>query len=93
MHDLYAPATNASKYGSIIPYRRACSYLKMKQFKYYWDDYAKTPYILNGRQWLGVEDKKSVRVRGLNENWLLKVLDFNNKSNGFSRNNSFYKNI
>ncbi|KAI6177726.1 hypothetical protein M3Y97_00939500 [Aphelenchoides bicaudatus] len=63
LNGLYSPATNYSKYGSTIPYRKACAYMKMKQFKYTWDDYAKTPYIVNGRQWLAVEDKKSVRAK------------------------------
>lgn len=36
--------------------------MKMPQFKYHWDNYAKTPYIVNGKQWLAIEDRKSVRV-------------------------------
>jgi hypothetical protein len=45
--------------------------MKSKQFKYHWDDYAKTPYIVNGRQWLGVEDKRSVQVGFKNKKILL----------------------
>ncbi|KAI6215877.1 hypothetical protein M3Y94_00436400 [Aphelenchoides besseyi] len=60
MHFPYAPVTGYAHNGGVIPYRRACGYLNSTNYRYYWDKYAASPYLVEGTSWLGIEDTRSV---------------------------------
>ncbi|KAI6217275.1 Glyco-18 domain-containing protein [Aphelenchoides fujianensis] len=38
----------------------ACAYIKSSKYQYFWDKYAASPYLVQDRNWLGIEDVHSV---------------------------------
>ncbi|CAD5217395.1 unnamed protein product [Bursaphelenchus okinawaensis] len=63
LHFPYSPAVGVSALGEYIPYRRSCKYQLSNQFSYVWEDGAASPYLYQGREWLSVEDERSVRLK------------------------------
>ncbi|CAD5222563.1 unnamed protein product [Bursaphelenchus xylophilus] len=62
-HFPYSPAVGVSSLGEYIPYRRSCKYQASGQFNYVWEDAAASPYLYKDREWLSIEEERSVRLK------------------------------
>lgn len=61
LHYVYAPAIGNSKLGPSYGYQMVCNLTHSGDYKYEFDDEAKSPYVYGGeKQWLGFEDIKSI---------------------------------
>uniref|UniRef100_A0AAF5I2K7 GH18 domain-containing protein n=1 Tax=Strongyloides stercoralis TaxID=6248 RepID=A0AAF5I2K7_STRER len=66
MHFPYAPAIGSSFLGSSYSYTISCNYLIDKNFKFIWNTYAATGYLINNnKDWIGLETERSVREKAL----------------------------
>ncbi|KAJ8944658.1 hypothetical protein NQ314_009420 [Rhamnusium bicolor] len=65
-HGVHAPASGGGKEGTyskesgFLAYYEICEMLQ-NGATYYWDDEMKVPYLVDGDQWVGFDDEKSIR--------------------------------
>lgn len=60
-----APASGVGTHGDFTPEEGVLSYREIcyKSWRFFWDEQQKTPYAVNGNQWVGFDDTESVAIK------------------------------